>query len=228
LAIGQSSPAADSAVYVFTRPSSAQPWQPQTVLRSGKSYFGEKVALSSDGSTLAIQGMEPTNGNVNALTSVVYLYQRSGSTWISKPLWKHPPHPSACPPPCRARALAKLALSANGNLVATSINFFNTNALGTVHWRRRDLRPQRSNLVPTSLVGNGRHRSADIMALARRRQNLGSERRRFLSVSETFHPSRMVFTQQSNGTWSQQARIPVGIVYIGDCCSRCLQHHGAV
>ncbi|MFZ1498202.1 MAG: hypothetical protein WAT33_00025 [Giesbergeria sp.] len=68
LAIGQSSPAADSAVYVFTRPSSAQPWQPQTVLRSGKSYFGEKVALSSDGSTLAIQGMEPTNGNVNALT----------------------------------------------------------------------------------------------------------------------------------------------------------------
>ena len=26
----------------------------------------------------------------------------------------------------------------------------------------------------------------------------------------------MVFTQQSNGTWSQQARIPVGITYIVD------------
>ena len=216
LVIGQSSPAADSAVYVFTRPSSAQPWQPQTVLRSGKSYFGEKVALSSDGSTLAIQGMEPTNGNVNALTSVVYLYQRSGSTWDQQASLEAPTAPSACPQPCRAGSIGHLALSANGNLLATSLSFNTPAGVGStsigavVTYVRNGTSWSQQALLETG------GKSVDLLALAADGKTLAVNQGAFYLGApspQTTTPFALVFTQQ-NGTWSQQARIPVGIVYL--------------
>ena len=53
LAIRQHSADTDT-VAVFTRSSSAHPWQQQAVLSSGNASFGFHLALSDDGNTLAI------------------------------------------------------------------------------------------------------------------------------------------------------------------------------
>jgi hypothetical protein len=101
-----------------------------------------------------------------------------------------------------------LALSADGSLLAGSINFYSQATRkymsAVVIYARNGATWSQQALLETG------DRSADIMALARDGKTLvvneGAQYR-----SESVPSFAMVFTQQSNGTWSQQARIPVGI-----------------
>lgn len=215
LTLGLSGPNADSAVYVFTRPSSVQPWQAQAVLRSGTGYFGYRVALSSDGSTLAIQARESTNGDASPLTDVVYLYQRSGSTWDQQAALHAPTAPSTCPQPCHAGDIGHLALSANGNLLATSQNFSTAAGAGStsvatvVTYVRNGATWSQQALLETG------GKSVELLALAEDGKTLAVNQGAFYlgtASPQTTTPLALVFTQQSGGMWSQQARIPVGII----------------
>lgn len=215
LTLGLPGPNADSAVYVFTRPSSAQPWQTQAVLRSGTAYFGYRVALSSDGSTLAIQASESTNGDGNPPINVVYLYQRSGSTWEQQAALQAPTAPSTCPQPCRAGGIGHLALSANGNLLATSQNFGppagagSTSIAAVVTYTRNGTTWSQQALLETG------GKSIELLALADDGKTLAVNQGAFYlgtASPQTTTPLALVFTQQSGGMWSQQARIPVGII----------------
>jgi len=216
LVIRAPSPDADSAVYVFTRPGSAQPWQPQTVLRSGKSYFGDQIALSADGSTLAVRALEPSSSDPNFSNGVVYLYQRSGNTWNQQGYFAPPTAPSTCPQPCRADITDHLALSANGDLLVTSLNFSTPAGAGSISigavvtYARNGTTWSQQALLETG----GKY--VDLLALAADGKTLAVNQGAFYLGSpspQTTTPFALVFTQQ-NGTWSQQARIPVGIVYL--------------
>ena len=212
LAIGQRSADGVPAVSVFTRSSLAHQWQQQAVLRSGNARFGYPLALSDDGNTLAINEWVPSEGDQFPSNNTrTYIYQRSGSTWTQQASLT-PSIPSACQPPCSMSG-SKLALSADGSLVAGSINFFSQTTrkymAGVVIYARNGATWSQQALLETG------DRSADIMALARDGKTLvvneGAQYR-----SESVPSFALVFTQQSNGTWSQQASIPVGIWYFMD------------
>jgi hypothetical protein len=206
LAINQSD--YDKKIYevaVYTRSNSAHPWQQQVVLRSGDVFFGNPLALSDDGNTLAI------NEQVNYLTpssARTYIYQRSGSTWSQQASLTPSNIPSACQQPCSTYA-SKLALSADGSLLAVHIQLRSDTpqykTMGTVVIYARN----GANWFQQALLETG-DIHVDFMALARDGKTLavnqGAIRR-----SESTPSFALVFTQQSNGTWSQQARIPVGL-----------------
>ena len=212
LAIGQPSADADSTVAVFTRSSRAHPWQQQALLRSGNAQFGAILALSDDGNTLAINEPVPPQGDLIPSGTRSYIYQRSGSTWSQQASLEPSNFPSACQQPCSA-SVSKLALSADGSLLAGSINFYSQATRkymsAVVVYARNGATWSQQALLETG------HRSADIMALARDGKTLavnqGAKYR-----SESVPSFALVFTQQSNGTWSQQASIPVGIWYFMD------------
>lgn len=213
LAINQSD--YDRKIYevaVFARNSRSHPWQQQALLRSGNAQFGSPLALADDGNTLVINEWVPSEGDQFPSNNTrTYIYQRSGSTWTQQASLT-PSIPSACQPPCSLSG-SKLALSADGSLVAGSINFFSQTTrkymAGVVIYARNGATWSQQALLETG------DRSADIMALARDGKTLvvneGAQYR-----SESVPSFALVYTQQSNGTWSQQARIPVGITYIVD------------
>lgn len=212
LAINQSD--YDKKIYevaVFTRSSSAHPWQQQALLRSGNAQFGSPLALADDGNTLAINEWVPSEGDLFPSSTHTYIYQRTGSTWTQQASLT-PSIPSACQPPCSMSG-SKLALSADGSLVAGSINFFSQTTrkymAAVVMYARNGATWSQQALLETG------DRSADIMALARDGKTLAVNEGANYRDGST--PSfALVFTQQSNGTWNQQARIPVGITYFVD------------
>ncbi len=74
LAINQSD--YDKKIYevaVFTRSSSAHPWQQQALLRSGNAQFGSPLALSDDGNTLAINEWVPSEGGLSPSSTRTYI-----------------------------------------------------------------------------------------------------------------------------------------------------------
>ena len=208
LAIEQPSPDKGSTVLVFTRNSHAHPWQQQSLLRSGNAFFGNPLALSDDGNTLAINEQVPAENNLTPSSARTYIYQRSGSTWSQQASLTPSNIPSACQQPCSTYA-SKLALSADGSLLAVPIQLRSDTpqykTMGAVViYARNGANWSQQALLETGDI------HVDFMALARDGKTLavnqGAIRR-----SESTPSFALVFTQQSNGTWSQQARIPVGL-----------------
>ena len=206
LAIGQRSADGISVVSVFTRSSLAHPWQQQAVLPSGS-----PLALSDDGNTLAITEWMPSEGTSPSSTRT-YIYQRSGTTWSQQATLTPSNIPSACEKPC-AMSVSKSALSADGSLLVQSIHFSSQATgkytTGFVIYARNGV--TWSQQPPPLETG---YRSAELMALARDGKTLAvNEGAQYDFFDST--PARssfvLVFTQQSNGTWSQQARIPVSL-----------------
>ena len=189
-------------VAVFTRSSLAHPWQQQAVLPSGY-----PLALSDDGNTLAMTESVPSEGTTPS-SRRTHIYQRSGSTWSQQASLTPSNIPSACQQPCSTYA-SKLALSADGSLLAVPIQLRSDTpqykTMGTVViYARNGANWSQQALLETGDI------HVDFMALARDGKTLavnqGAIRR-----SESTPSFALVFTQQSNGTWSQQARIPVGL-----------------
>ena len=193
-------------VAVFTRSSLAHPWQQQAVLPSGS-----PLALSDDGNTLAITEWMPSEGTSPSSTRT-YIYQRSGTTWSQQATLTPSNIPSACEKPC-AMSVYKSALSADGSLLVESINFSSQATrkytAGVVIHARSGATWSQQALLETG------DRSADIMALARDGKTLAVNEGAIYR-SEGIPSFALVFAQQSSGTWSQQARIPVGIMYFVD------------
>ena len=193
-----------SKAVVFTRSSLAHPWQQQAVLP-----YGYPLALSDDGNTLAMTESVPSEGTAPSSTRT-HIYQRSGSTWSQQATLTPSNIPSACEKPC-AMSVSKSALSADGSLLVESINFSSQATrkytAGVVIHARSGATWSQQALLETG------ENSANIIALARDGKTLAvnqGARYRYDSI-----PSfALVFAQQSNGTWSQQARIPVGIMYV--------------
>lgn len=212
LAIGQPSADADSTVSVFTRNSSAHPWQQHAVLRSGNAQFGINLALSDDGNTLAVGEFVPPKDDPASYGTRSYIYQRSGSTWNQQASLAPRNIPSDCQQPCAMSGL-RLALSADGSLLAGSITFFSQTTRrymgAVVIYARNGATWSQQALLETGDT------FVELMALARDGKTLavnqGATRRGGGTPSFA-----LVFTQQSNGTWNQQARIPVGITYFVD------------
>lgn len=172
---------------------------------------GYPLALSDDGNTLAITESVPSEGTVPS-SSRTHIYQRSGSTWSPQATLTPSNIPSACEKPC-AMSVSKSALSADGSLLVESINFFSQATrkytAGVVIHARSGATWSQQALVETG------DRSADIMALARDGKTLAVNEGAIYR-SEGIPSFALVFAQQSSGTWSQQARIPVGIMYFVD------------
>lgn len=193
-------------VVVFTRSSLAHPWQQQAVLP-----YGYPLALSDDGNTLAMTESVPSEGASPSSTRT-HIYQRSGSTWSQQATLTPSNIPSACEKPCAMPGYkSALALSADGSLLVESINF-SSQATGkdipavVIHARSGATWSQQA------LLETGEN-SADIIALARDGKTLAvNQGARYRT--ESIPSFALVFAQQSNGTWSQQARIPVGIMYV--------------
>jgi len=114
--------------------------------------------------------------------------------------------------PC-AMAGIRLALSADGSAMAGLVNFYSlatrkytggvvVSTRSGVTWSQRALLETGDSLV-------------ELMALARDGKTLavnqGARRR-----GETTPSFALVFAQQGDGSWAQQARIPVGITYFVD------------
>ncbi len=212
LAIEQPSPDKGSTVLVFTRNSHAHPWQQQALLRSGNASFRYQLALSDDGNTLAINEPIPPKGDLIPSGTRTYIYQRSGNTWSQQASLEPSNIPATCQPPCAVSG-NKLTLSADGSLLAGSINFYSQTTRkymgAVVIYGRNGATWSQQALLETG------ERSAEIMALARDGKTLAVNQGAQYRDGST--PSfALVFTQQSNGTWSQQARIPVGITYVLD------------
>ena len=99
---------------VFTRSSLAHPWQQQAVLPSGYGL----LALSDDGNTLATTGSVPSEK-----TQLTRIYQRSGSTWNQQASFDNSNLRADCLlQPCGA-VVHDSKLSADGNVLAQTINF---------------------------------------------------------------------------------------------------------
>ena len=212
LAIPAPSDDSDSAVYVFTRSSSAQPWQQPALLRSGKANFGWRIALSADGSTLAVGANEPASSAPNSNRVVVYLYQRNGSTWNQQAFLEAPSAPSACPQ-CGGGFGTSLALSADGNLLAVPVNYHGPSVdaismSGVTTYARTG-----ATWAPQAYVETG-SQGVSSMALSSDGNTLAVSDGGYFQLPATGNPlaSVLVFAQKGNGTWSQQARIPAWII----------------
>ncbi|MBI3102487.1 MAG: hypothetical protein HYY98_13180 [Burkholderiales bacterium] len=215
LAMGQPSAGDDGAVYVFTRDSSTQPWQPHAVLRSGKGSFGAQIELSADGSTLATTGKLTSASDANALADVAYLYQRSGSSWNLQATLEAPAAPSACPQPCFAGHVGHLALSANGSLLATSRKFSTAPGVGSTSMGTVVTYTRSGATWSQQAVLETGGKSVELLALSGDGKTLAvNQGAESLSTPSTDMTAALVYAQQSDNTWSQQARIPVGLVHL--------------
>lgn len=213
LAINSPRAGTDGAVYVFTRTGTAQPWEVHSEIRSGKSNFARRTALSADGSTLAVSALEPTSSDPN-VSGVVYLYQRSGATWTQQWLLAAPDAPAACTQPCRAGSLDNLALSADGNLLAASVNYSTAAGVGNISLgavatfaRNGATWAQQSLLETGGKVASSLALSSDGSTLAVNEGALDT----LPETLTTTTPFVRIFSQQG-GSWTQQARLPAGIV----------------
>ncbi len=111
------------AVYIYTR--SGATWTSQAYIKASNTgandFFGESVALSSDGNTLAVgafwedgsgTGPNPASNNSAPDAGAVYVYTRSGSTWT------HQAYLKASNPDVGDYFGTAVALSDNGNVLA--------------------------------------------------------------------------------------------------------------
>ncbi len=186
------------------------------MLRSGDVFFGNPLALSDDGNTLAFNEQVPAENNLTPSSARTYIYQRSGSNWSQQASFTPSNIESACQQPCSTYA-SKLALSADGSLLAVPIQLSSDTpqykTMGTVVIYARN----GANWYQQALLVTG-DIHVDFMALARDGKTLAVNQGAIRSIEST--PSfALVFTQQSNGTWSQQARIPVGLKTMTDITS---------
>lgn len=210
--------AADSVVIVFTRASGAQPWEQQAVLRNGKAQFGAQTALSADGGTLAVLGVEPVGSAPGATQGVVYLYQRNGSVWNPQGEVRAPSAPAACTQPCSASFGNLMELSSDGSVLAASANFGTAAGAGATlvgsvatYTRTAGVWSAQSALESGGTTVQSMALSADGSTLA---VNEGGWRLGDARTAST--PAVRVFARQGNGGWIQQARLVAGIVSITD------------
>lgn len=208
-----------SAVYVFTRTSGSQPWQQNAVLRNGKSYFGQQIAMSTDGTTLAVSALEPAGSDPAVLKGVIYTYQRGSYAWEQQAYLDMPGAPSGCPQPCSAAGPNHVALSADGNLLAASLNFSTRAGVGSVSLGAVATYVRSgATWAPKALLETG-GKLVDLMALSGDGKTLAVNQGAFYRDTASYlttTPFALIFTQQGDATWSQQARIPAGIVYFLD------------
>ncbi len=115
---------ASGAVYVYTRAGNS--WSQQAYLKasntSSADRFGQKVALSADGNTLAVGA----TGEDSAATDsgAVYVFSRTGNDWAQQAYVK------ASNADAEDRFGGALALSADGNTLAVGTPSEDSNATG--------------------------------------------------------------------------------------------------
>ncbi len=124
------------ATYIFTRSGST--WTQQAYLKASNTgnsdAFGESIAMSSDGNTLAvsspnedsnatgINGDETNNGRINS--GAVYIFTRVGITWSQQAYIK------ASNPDVSDRFGIDIALSGDGNTLGVGAVNEDSNAIG--------------------------------------------------------------------------------------------------
>lgn len=183
-----------SALLVFTRTAPSQPWQQQAVLPTN----AYRMTLSADGNTLAATESDK-----------VQIYQRNSGIWSQQTTITSTQTPPACPQPCQMVPDRELALSANGNLLAVTGRFgpatSGTNAVFTYE-RTGTTWAAQSHFAPgDSIVGTALALSGDGSTLA---LNSGA-----ITRSENFPPPHVhIYAKNGVDEWTEQARLPVGIV----------------
>lgn len=184
-----------STLLVFTRTAAGQPWQQQAEIPTN----AYRIALSADGNTLA------ANEELK-----VQVYQRNNGTWSQQTTISSTQAPTACAQPCQLEP-DRLALSANGNVLAVSGRFRvngSTTALSSVftYARTGTTWTAQNNFAPEGdIVGTALALSGDGSTLA---LNSGAITR---SVNIT-PPLVHIYAQNGVNRWTEQARLPVGIV----------------
>ncbi|OGA57363.1 MAG: hypothetical protein A2710_24995 [Burkholderiales bacterium RIFCSPHIGHO2_01_FULL_64_960] len=182
-----------STLLVFARTAAGQPWQQQAEIPTS-AYW---IALSADGNTLAASE-----------ESKVQIYQRSSGTWSQPTTIASTQTPAACPQPCQI-VPDRLALSANGNLLAVTGRFGaatnDSNAVFT-YVRTGTTWAAQSHFAPgDSIVGTALALSGDGSTLA---LNSGA-----ITRGVNFTPPHVhIYAQNGVDGWTEQARLPVGIV----------------
>ena len=205
--------AADSVVYVFTRGGSGQPWQQHAVLQNGQPNFGGQIALSADGSTLAVQSNELASANANTPTQGrVYVYQRLGNTWNVQGQLE-PQSGSRAPATTFASAMA---LSADGTVLAVSAGFMSAPQLNAIPYGAAVLFGRTAGSWTQQAVLDSGGRFTRSLALSGDGRTLAmTDIVRFAlqtsDPSTTSAPAVRIFAQQSDGTWTQQARLAAGL-----------------
>lgn len=185
-------------LYIFARSSTAHPWQQQAMFSSRAT----RLVLSADGNTLAVSGF------FNADAPPVQVYQRSNATWSLQTTVDATQTPPACTQPCKVIA-DNTALSADGNVLAVTGRSgsagSDTNAVFTYLRTGTAWAPQ-SYLAPAATpVGSAMALSGDGRTLA---VNGGA----FTRTQFTTPPYLYVYVQSPEGAWSEQARLPAGIM----------------
>lgn len=214
LAMNHWSVAGDSTTYLFGRASKSQPWQQQARLSYGTS------TLSADGTTLAVVGQETPSSPPRTTKTVVYIYHRSDSTWSQQYL-DTPSAPSACPQPCEVYGASRgPMLSADGNLLVVPLNFSSRRpaldggdtSIGAVATYVRN----GAAWSPQALLETGGKRVEALALSGDGKTLVVNQGGHNLHYPDPQAPHAVVFTQQGNGTWSQQARIPVDLSFVVD------------
>lgn len=189
-----------STLLVFARTATDQPWQQQAELPTN----AYRIALSADGNTLAASE-----------ELKVQIYQRSNGAWSQQTAISSTQAPTACAQPCQLEP-DRLALSANGNLLAVSGRFrvssstaaapstvFTYVRTGTTWAAQNHFAPE-GNIVGTALALSG---DGSTLAL-----NSGAITRNVDITPPLVH----IYAQNGVDGWTEQARLPVGIVYFID------------
>ena len=211
--------ASDGSVYVFTRDTITQPWQVHAEVTSGNSDFARHITLSADGGTLAVAVNEPHASDPTILEGVVHVHKRNGNAWTRQAVFQAPGAPPTCPQPCRASVGDVLSLSADGNLLAASVNYsissgstgtstgtFKGSAVAT-YTRDGATWAQQSLLETGGKVASSLTLSSDGSTLAVNEDALDTREPQLTATT----PFVRIYAKQG-GSWTQQARMPVGIV----------------
>lgn len=186
-----------SDIHVFTRSSTAHLWLQQAQLPSSAT----RIVLSADGNTLTASGF--TNGDGR-----VQIYQRNNGAWSLQTAIGSTQTPPACPQPCQVLA-DNTALSADGNLLAVTGRSGSGNSPANAIFTY--LRTGTS-WAPQGYLAPGANVAGDTMALSADGRTLAVNGGAFSRGTYTTPPNIHVFAQSGEGAWSEQARMPVGIV----------------
>lgn len=190
-----------SDVHVFTRNSTAHLWQQQARLPSSAT----RIVLSADGNTLAASGLPNTGERVQ-------IYQRNNGAWGLQTAIGSTQIPPSCPQPCQVLA-DNTALSADGDLLAvTGLSGSGNSPANAVFTYLRS----GTSWAPQGYLAPGANVAGDTMALSADGRTLAVNGGAFSRGTYTTPPNIHVFAQSGEGAWSEQARIPVGIVSLLD------------
>ncbi|HET7500121.1 MAG TPA: hypothetical protein VFK02_03935 [Kofleriaceae bacterium] len=226
---------AAGAVYVFTRTGTA--WALEAYVKAsntgGGDAFGQSVALSADGSTLAVgASLEDSDGTTQASSGAqdsgaVYVFTRTGGLWSQQAYVKAPIVNSF------DGFGASVALSDDGATLAVGASFADSamTNLGAVHVFARtgttwtpELDQVGTGNDPIGALGNSVALSGDGATLA-----VGASREDSVSLpAQTTSGAVYLFTR-SGATWTQAAHLEASIVGAGDRfgTSVSLSHDGA-